>query len=211
MAGAVQWSINQFWGQLQNLKSQIDQVDSTLRANKARLTALYSAARAANDPRRDAMLGPLIHQNSVLRLTYLQPIKDKFNAAVKAADSALRSAGYTTPQLNGLGVVVAIAPAAAVTAVLLALAAVAVVMRLTQAQVTNTETVAKIIADPTTTPEQKLALAKGVAEATDKMNKSLPPPGGFDFGDLVPLAALVAIILLGPRILDMLPKRRAAA
>lgn len=210
MAGVVQWTIDQFWNNLQSLKSQIDQVESALLADKARLTALYSTARQNMDPARDVYLTPLIHRNSVLRLSYLQPIKDKFTQAVNAASAALRAAGYTTPNLSGMGFVFAIAPAAAVTLVLVALAAIAIAWRLTQAQITRTDAMAALFSDPGTTPDQKLALSRQQQQqmsAEDKAN----PPLGLDLGKLLPIAGIVALIVLGPRILDMIQSRRRAS
>jgi len=206
VAGVVQWTVDEFWGQLQNLKDQITQADSALNADKARLGALYATARQNYDPMRDILLAPLIHRNTELRLNYLKPVKDKFNEAVAAASSVLRSAGYTTPQLSGLGVL-PLVPVIAVTAVLVALAAVAIVWRLTQAQITRTDSMAAIFNDPHTTPDQKLALSK---QMTDQVAHEPKPPLGFDVGALLPLAAIVAVIVLGPQILRMLPQRRAA-
>lgn len=209
MAGAVQWTIDQFWGQLQNLKSQIDAVDAALNTDKVRLGTLYKQVKARYDPSADAFIAPAIHQNTVLRLTYLQPIKDKFRQAVNAASSVLHSAGYTTPTLSGLGVL-PVVPVVAVTAVVLALSAVAIVWRMTQAQVNRTNAMLAIYQDASTTTEQKLALAKAQQAQVDADNRT-PPPLGFNVGDLVPLAAIVAVIVLGPSILRMLPGRRSAA
>lgn len=208
MASVVQWTIDQFWNQLQSLKSQIDQVDKALTADKLKLQSMYTYAREHYDPARDVYLAPLIHRNSELRLNYLAPIKRKFADAVNAASTALKAAGYTTPTLSGVGFVFAIAPAAAVVIVLAALSAVAVVWRLTQAQVTRTDAMARLFNDPSTTPEQKIALSK---QMQDQISKEPKNPLGFNVNDLLPLAGVVALIVLGPRILDMVSRRRATA
>lgn len=206
MAGAVQWTVDQFYAQLQALKSQIDAVDSTLTANKNQLAKMYDTARRNYDPARDVYLAPLIHQNTVLRLNYLAPIKAKFNEAVAASSKLLRSAGYTTPALAGLELgVLPIVPVVAAAAVIVALAAVAVCYRLTQAQVTNTNAMAAIMGDKSTTAEQKIALAKTITEQTKQQQRANPPL--FDPNALVMPLALVLAILVVPK---MLPRRAAA-
>lgn len=209
MAGAVQWTIDQFYGQLQALKSQIDQADAALKANATQLGNMYRKAQAAYDPARDAYIAPLIHRNTVLRLTYLAPVRSKFNEAVNATSKLLRSAGYSTPGLSDVGVLPAV-PVVAISAVLLGLSAVAIVWRLTQAQIQRTATVAAIFQDPHTTAEQKVALSKQMQEQMKDEDRRNPPLGGFKFDDLIPLAAIVAAVVLGPRILDMIGSRRRA-
>ncbi len=210
MAGVVQWSIDQFWGQLQALKSQIDQADAALQADKLALQNAYTALNRNYDPSADQFVAPLIHQNTVLRLNYLAPVKQKFTEAVNAASAALKSAGYTTPNLSGLGIV-PVVPVVAITAVLVALAAVAIVWRLTQAQVARTNAMLAVYSDPSTTPDQKAALGQSMTDQIKAQNKATPPPLGFNFNDLLPIAAVVAVIVLGPQILRMLPSRRATA
>lgn len=209
MAGAVQWTIDQFWGQLQKLKSQIDAVDAALNTDKARLGTLYKQLQSRYDPSADAFVAPAIHQNTVLRLTYLKPIKDDFRKAVNAASGVIRSAGYTTPTLSGLGVLPAV-PVIAVTLVIACLSAVAIVWRMTQAQVNRTNAMLAIYQDPNTTADQKLALAKSMKDQIDADNRT-PPPLGFNLGDVTTLAAIVAVIVIAPSVLRMLPGRRTAA
>jgi hypothetical protein len=215
MAGPVQWTVTEFWKQLQNVQNQIKAVDAKLQADKATLTALYSAARKQLDPagaHDRAYLEPLIHQNSVLRMSYLAPVKSKFNAAVAAASSALRGAGYTTPNLSGLGIApaVIIVPAVAVAALGIAGAAVLVVYRLTEAQINRTATARAIFSDTRTTPEQKLQLAGEFQKEMETEKKTAPPPA-FDTGWIVPAAALIALVVLGPQLLRAFGPRRAEA
>jgi hypothetical protein len=216
MAGPVQWTVTEFWKQLQNVKNQIHAVDSALQADKATLTALYAQARKEYDPagaHDRAYLEPLIHRNSVLRMSYLAPVKQKFNAAVTAASSALRGAGYTTPNLTGLGVVpaVVIVPAVAVAALGIAAAAVLIVRRMTEAQVGRTATARGIFGDASTTPAQKLALAEAFQREMETEKATSPPPLGIDLGFVVPAIALVALIVLGPQLLRAFGPRRAVA
>ena len=216
MASPIQWTVTQFWNQLQNVQNQIKAVDAKLQADKATLTALYSQARQQYEPagaHDRAYLDPLIHQNSVLRMSYLAPVKSKFNAAVAAASSALKSAGYTTPNLSGLGIVPAliIVPAAAVTALGLAAAAVAIVYRMTESQVNRTATARAIFSDRNTSPEQKLQLAGAFQQEMEAEKKNAPPPPGFDVGWILPTAAVIALIVLGPQLLRAFGPRRAEA
>lgn len=205
MADAAQVTVTAFWNQLQNIQNQIKAVDAKLRADKATLTALYSRARNQSEPDRSrncAYLDPLIHQNSVLRMSYLAPIKSKFNEAVAAASSALKRAGYTTPNLSGLGIVpaVIIVPAIAVAALGIAAAAVVVVWRMTESQVNRTKTAREIFGDPNTTPKQKLEIAQAFESEMAKEKETAPPPI-FDTGWIIPAVALVALVVLGPQFL----------
>jgi len=210
MPGAVQWTVDQFMAQLQGLKGQIDQADAALVADKARLTQMYTYAREHYDPARDVYLAPLIHRNSVLRLSYLNPVKQKYTEAVNAAAGVLRSAGLNAPNLSGLGVL-PLVPVIAVAAVVVALAAVAIVWRLTQAQVARTNAMAAIFSDPSMTPDQKVALSRQQQAQMTAEDRASPPPLGFNFNDLLPIVAVIAAIVLVPPILKMLPARRATA
>jgi len=214
---AVQWSIDQLWTQIQRLAALAKRLRDDLQANKAELTALWSQTRLDKDPRRraanQALLRPLIHRNSELRLSYLAPITAKFNAAIGIASAALKRAGYTAPSLGGLGAVFVIAPLAAVTAITVALALAGTAIVLTQAQRNRTAAVRAIIGDSSTTPEQKAALLKAFQDevAAETKAAAAERPGGFDFGMLVPLAAIVAAIVLGPPLLQAFGPRRGAA
>src|SRR5882672_5857633 len=103
MAGAVQWTIDQLWGGLQRIENGFKTVKADLDADKARLTQLYNETRSDTNAQRradnQALLNPLVHQNSVLRLSYLAPIRDKYEQAIKLAQNTLKAAGYTAPDL----------------------------------------------------------------------------------------------------------------
>ncbi|MFH1177110.1 MAG: hypothetical protein V1750_06860 [Acidobacteriota bacterium] len=212
MAGAVQWSIDQLYSGLQQIYNQIKSIESSLNTDKAELTKLYAFARAEYDPAGAydrALLDPLIHRNSVLRLSYLKPIKDKYAQAVSLASKALKSAGYTTPGLSGLGAAFVIAPAAAVVLVVAALAAVATVALLTQAQRNRTAALKAVIGNEDSTPAEKTAMLAAMKDAINAESKVPGPLGSFDW--LVPAIGLVAVIVLGPSVLKMISSRRAAA
>ncbi len=204
MANAVQWTINQLYGGLQQIANGFKAVSADLDADKAQLTSLWSSTKADTNKARAAnnqkLLAPLIHQNSVLRLSYLAPIRSKYNQAVQLASDALKKAGYTTPGLSGLGFVIAIAPATAVVLVVAALALLATVVVLTESQRGNTANVARIIGDANATPAQKQALLKALQ---DELKAA-----GIDFGPLAWVAVAVAAAMIVPK---LLPARRAAA
>ena len=210
MSAVVQWSVEQFWGELQNLKAQLDRTDAALKADAKQLGTLYATLRARYDPMRDILVAPQIHRNTVLRTSYLNPVRAKYAQAVNAAAGVLRGAGYTVPNLGEVGVLPAV-PVVAIAAVVVALSAVAIAWRLTEAQVNRTATIRAIFSDPHTTPEQKAALAKSLQGSFDASTRNTPPPLGFDLGMLVPLAAIVAAIVLVPPILKMLPARSERA
>jgi hypothetical protein len=213
MANIVQMGVDQFWAQLQKLQNVLTAVDANLKADKAQLTHLYAIARTEAEPQGSkdrALLQPLIHRNSELRLSYLKPARDKFNAAVSGAAAALKAAGFTPPALTGLGFgpALVIIPVIAVAAVLAGLELANIVSNMTAAQRARTATVAAIIGDHSITPEQKLALLKAQKDQTDAEKKANPPL--FDFGSLALPLGIVAAIVLGPQILRMVQGRRTA-
>lgn len=205
---AVQWSIDQLYSGLQNLKAGIDRIATALEADRQDLIAAYNDLRAhATDaayPNAKAALDQQTHRNSVLRISYLSPLRAKFTQAVNASSAFLKSHGYTTPGLSGLGAVV-VAPAAAVAIVVVAIATVATVWALTQAQRERTAQVTQAIKRGWT-PAQIDSLIK---QQTEQI-KGEPPPLGIDLGTLVPIAFAVAAIVLGPRLLELVPRRARA-
>lgn len=209
MAGAVQWTIDQFYSQLQALSSQIDAAAAELDADKQQLGATYAAMQAQNDPYRDAFVAPLIHENTVLRLDYLGPVRDKFNQAVTATSGLLQDAGYTTPGLSGLGILPAVIPAAAIAAVVVALAAVAVVAMLTQNQRARTAALIAGLADPTKSAADKQALADALTQ--DSKNDRAANPPLFDPSSFVAPLLIIAAIVLAPTLLRTFGPRRALA
>jgi hypothetical protein len=209
MADPVQWTVDQFWQQVQNLQGQIINADTALKADAASLGQLYSTAAANYDPSRDVWIAPLIHRNNEIRLNYLGPVKDKFNQAVAAARAVLQGAGYTVPNaLAGLGDPFVV-PTIAIAAVVLALAAVLIVNRVTAAQIQRTAQLSSIYGSSLSF-DQKQAAAQMILDQTKAEANATPPPLGFDLKSLIPLAAIAAVILLGPQILRMIaPTRRA--
>lgn len=208
MAGTVQWTIDQLWSGLQRIRDGFNTVSADLKADKAELTRLWSITKtdtnAARRTANQALLQPLIHQNSVLRLRYLAPIRDKYNSAVAAASSLLKKAGYSTPSLSGLGAAAfALAPATVVVAVTVALAALATVELLTRSQRTNTANVARVIGNANTTPQQQ----RDMLDAINQANRSLPPPLGVDLGVVAWALVAAAAIMVVPK---LLPARRSA-
>lgn len=211
MAGVVQMGVNEFWAQLQKLRGLSKRVKADLDADRSELMQLW--ARTRSDPNRvraaqnQKLLTPLTHQNSKLRLKY-RDLTSMFNRAVEKARTALKAAGYTTPGLSGLGVVVAVAPVAAVVILLAAFAVYQTIAVLTGAQRSHTRAVAQVMTDPRTTPEEKIALAKAM-EQENRTAARATAPGGFDFGQIVPILGLVALIILGPQLLRAFQGRGA--
>lgn len=207
MAGAIQWTVDQFWRQVQTLQSQIATADQALRDDAKRLGALYRERGAQYDPSRDVYIAPLIHRNNVIRINYLGPVKAKFNQAMNAARGILSAAGYTVPgSLGALGDPFVV-PAIAVAAIVVAISAIIVVNRLTAAQLQRTAMLTKIYTDPSMTPADKQKAADTLRAQTDAEARAMPPPL-FDFGSLVPVAAIAAAIVLGPQILSMMKAPR---
>lgn len=208
MANIVQMGIDSFWSQLQRLENLAKPLAADLEADRLALQSAYSEARRASDPAVAALhqklLQPQIHRNSTLRLQF-RDLVSKFNQAVNGASAVLKRAGFSTPQLSGLGAAVIIVPVVAVAALLAAFAIYETVRTATDAQRRATTELIKILHDPTSTEAEKAQAAVALAKAA-----GTPPPLGFDLGAVVPILGLVAVIMLGPQILGMIPKRRAA-
>ncbi len=204
MANVIQWTVNQFWGQLQNLAAGIRRQKAELAANRLALMALWSATQADTNAARRAenqrLLSPLISRNSALRVM-VADLERRFTSAAAAGSAALQSAGYSTP---GLGLAPLVVPAAAIAIVVTALAILATVAYMTEAQRRHTQTVAEVIQSNAPAAE-KLALLKQI-EAT---NRTAPQSGDL-FGSLAPILGLVAVILLGPPLLKTFSPRAAA-
>lgn len=209
MANAVvQWTVDQLWSGLRKFQAGLTSLRADLLADKAQLTELWSRTKADPDvKRREAnqkLLAPQIHNNSVLRMTYLGPLTERFNQAAEAGRKALAAAGYTTPSLSGLGVVVAIAPAAAVAVVVTALALLATAMTLTAAQRKHTGMLATLLADPSTTAKEKQALL----EELEKVQENAPK--GFNLNDLGPILVGVGVLMVLPTLVQSFRARRSA-
>lgn len=204
--GIAQIGVNDFWSLLQQLQAGGNKIKADLSTDRLQLMNAYTAARNDSDAARGAAamnaLIPLIHQNSTLRLQY-QGLAQKFTDTVNAASSWLRQAGLSTPTLSGMGDVTILVVG---TALLLAAAAWGIYEALavaTSSQRQATQALVKLLNDPTTTPEQKAAAAKALAKGA-----GTPPPGDpFGIGNLVMPLALIAAIILVPKIL---PRRSAA-
>jgi hypothetical protein len=199
--------VDAFWSQLSKLRASSERVRTDLDADKAQLQAAYTATKADPDPQRrtvsQSALQPLIHNNSVLRVRY-RDLAAKFNAAVAAAGSVLKSAGLVTPQLGAVPLLV---PVVAVTALGVAFAIYQAVRTQTDAQRKATNAMLAIINDSGSTNEERAAALAALAKSAGS-----PPPSIFPgLGQLLPIIALVAVIVVGPQLLRSFAPRRAAA
>ena len=214
MANVAQMAVNDFWNSVTDLQAQAEYEQAIMDDSRQKLIAAYSDARRDPDPTRAASrmaaLDPAVHQNSQIRLKY-RDLVSAFNQAVNGAKDLIRKAGLIVPnQLAGLGqietgiVIIGVAVAALGTAWL-------ILQWIQSANKANVDLVDSAIAianDPSATPQQRAA----ARDAITKRTATPPPPGGFfDVSSLIPLAGLVALIVVGPKILDMMPKRKAAA
>jgi hypothetical protein len=208
--GIAQMGVNDFWGLLQQLQSLGNQLKADLDADRSDLIDLYNTARSQPDPAvaqaQMSALDPLVHNNSSRRLQY-QDLVTKFNQAVNGASGLLNDAGLSTPTLSGLGIAPLVLVAGA--ALLVAAAAWGVyeaVRAATDAQRNSTNAMQQIIANPTAyTPAEVQSAAAALAAQARNVN-----PDPFNLNALIPILGLVAAILLVPKILELLPKRRAA-
>jgi len=217
MADVVQWGIDEFYAQLQNLENIAAGLKNRANANRLDLMHLWDATKTQPEPTRtknQQLLNPLIHQNSVLRTQYLAPITAKFNEAVNAASAVIRQAGYQAPAtLSGLGIapVLIIVPTVAITAVVVALAWASVASKQLDVQNKNTQNVAAIINDHTLTPAQRTAelaaLTSNQQAAAAAAKAAGAPPPGFDLTQLTPILIGIAAILVLPSLLPLIHPR----
>lgn len=217
MADVVQMGVNEFWRSVQKLGAAARTEAAALEANRLRLQHAYSAARADTNAVRGAqrmeVLKPLIHENSTLRLQY-RSLVAKFNEAVNAARGTLQRFGYSVPgELSGLGfgpIVAATVSVVAVSLLLLGWKIADTIKSRRRALETATDYALRVIADPNATAAQRDAAMR----VLDQVGKQTPKGDGLDlFGlkDLTPILGLAALIVLGPSLLQMLPRRKSAA
>jgi hypothetical protein len=104
----AQWTGDLFWSQIQWVANQGHQIKSRLDSQKLALQHAYTTARNTNDQEKMAKLQPLIHQNSDLRVRYMD-IANRFNDIVEKARVWLGQQGINEPPtLAGLGALPAI-------------------------------------------------------------------------------------------------------
>lgn len=214
MANVLQMAVNDFWNSVMDLQAKAEHQQLIMNESRQKLIAAYSAARRDPDPAsarsRMAALDPVVHQNSQIRMKY-RDLVSAFNQAVAGAKTLIQKTGLTVPnQLSGLGIIPALilVPVVAVAALGVGWEIYLWIESANRANVAATDAAIAISNDPDATPEQRAA----ARDAITKRAAQPPPPGGFfDISGLVPLAGIVALIVLGPQLLAMVPKRKAAA
>jgi hypothetical protein len=215
MANVVQWTVSAFYAELKKLDAAGRAEIAALASQKALLQAEYTKARNAGNQVGMTFLQPLIHKNSELRLRARDYVA-KFNELVGSVSALLRNAGLSVPAtLSGLGVapLAIIIPAAAV-ASLGIIWGIVYTMQSGRAAITKVlssqgPALLRIAADPASTPEQKAAALAAYKKLLE--DAGLPPPGADWLKDLTPILGLVALILLAPSLLRLLPAKGTPA
>lgn len=211
LQGVTQVAIQDFYGLLQRLENLAKPLKADMDADKLTLTRLYTATRTDTDAARraknQAMLSPIIHQNSVLRQKYAELVGAFNDAANKAADQ-LRSAGYDVPNLSGLGIAPIIIVGAAVAVLGGAFALYEWGRSSQDVNRTKVNTAAHIIQNPSDyTPAQVDAAVKLI---TDPKSTTPPPPDPLGLTGLLQAALPIALIGAAIYLLPMFMRRRAA-
>jgi hypothetical protein len=205
--GVAQMGVNEFWGWLQALSTNAKKVKADLDADRSQLMMLYSDARNDTDKARGAAhmkaLDPLVHNNSALRLRYLDLVA-KFKGVVNGVASALKAAGLSTPELSGLGVAPAVIAIGLIVAAAAAWGVYETVAVATAAQRKATNALANILADPSASDQEKLVAAQALAKQAAQSNP-------FDLGKLTPILIGVLAIMVAPTVLSMVKSSRRAA
>lgn len=200
--------VDAFRASLESLSVAAKQERARLNADKMRLQAAYSSTRrdtnAARASANQALLQPLIHKNSELRLRYADLVRN-FNAAVTKAAAVLKSAGLTFQPLSGMGAAVIVVPVVAIAALGTAWAIYAIVHEQAGAQSRMIDVATATINNPNATEAERRA-------AWDILNKEAgkPDPGHDPLGlaSLAPLMLLAAVIVIVP---PLIQARRGAA
>lgn len=165
--------------------------------NTHAIAARFTAARALPEPSRSAQLAalaPLSKAQAQLVLDH-KSYAAKWNAAAKALDAWAARQGIAAEGppmlLSGLGALPVIVPIAIV-AVFVTVAAVITY------EAVRIGAINRILNDASLTPAQKDKLLKD----SDPLARALD--------SLVMPLGILAVIVIGPRLLDLMPKRRAA-
>jgi len=205
----TQMGVTEFWKSLQALETYGKAEKAGLDSDKLRLQNAYSATRkdtnAARAKANQAILQPLIHKNSELRLMYADLI-GKFNQAVNSASDVLKKAGLKAPALSGLGEVATGTIVVGVVAVSLLGAAWAVAYSLHEQRAAQTSLISaalRVYNDPNATDAERAAAADTINKAGQK------PPGvgdAFGFDKLMPIVGLLAAALIIPAVLQHVPR-----
>ena len=212
---AGQMAVNAFWASVMKLEVASKSLRANLEANKLRLQRAYTEARQDPDPDRSTerrrLLDPMISENSRSRMKYRQLVS-KFNEAVNKAREILRGAGLTIPDtLDGLGVapLLIIVPAVAVTALGVAWAHYGSIAKSVSLQNKALDAALQISENPDAFSASDV---RGARAAIMKQAGSQPRAAPDMFSNLVPLAAIIAIIVVGPSVIQAIkPLRRRAA
>ena len=205
----AQMAADAFWSKVTDLEHKAKLEATALEAQKLKLQRAYSAAKRDPDPERSAdnraLLDPLIHKNSALRLEYRELVAN-FNRAVDAARSFLERAGLRVP--SGLGQAQLLVPVVAVAALGTALAILGIVASQRRSLDRAIDNAIRVANDPSASPEERKA-AREVLEAAARTTPK--GTGPFDFSSLIPVLGILALIVLGPSLLSAFRGRRAAA
>lgn len=205
----VQMGVTEFWKSLQALETYGKAEKSALDKDKLRLQNAYSATRKDTNATRgkanQAILNPLIHKNSQLRLMYADLIA-KFNQAVNSASDTLKKAGLNAPVLNGLGEVTTAVVVVSIVAVSALGAAWAVAYSLHEQRATATKAIDAALTvynDPNATPAQRAAAANTINK---QAAAAAAPQDPFGLSNLLPIAGLLALALIVPPLLSRMPR-----
>lgn len=214
--GAVQWTADQLLAELAKVKAWARAEFAAMGQNSAHMSDLYVQADSIADPaKRAAARGGLEawanRQAGLVR--DFNAAWGRYLAAYNAAASFLRSIGVNAPPdpggLSGLGAL-PLVPVVVVGAVLLAAAWLAVVHEnnLTQRQdLSNQAARFAAFVGGRISAGDYVTLSRADAALAEQNKK--PLPGGGLQGMILPGLALVALIVLGPRLLELMPRKAA--
>lgn len=219
MADAVQWTVDQMFGQLDKIRAGAAVERAQISMNNAHLIDLNAQADEIGDPSARAQLKAWIgksvaHQGEIANA--YRALSGNFANLAAKAEAWLRSVGINSsvPGLAGLGVAWVV-PVAIIALAVTALAAVLFIHELNAAQVKaialHQDGLNALVHGGATPAQVAAYIANADASAQAQWNaakKNAPDPFGISHlvDSLLPIALVAAVVLLAPRMMQ----RRAA-
>jgi hypothetical protein len=214
----VQWSADQLMEQLASLRARAQAEFDVIGQNNQAVTELYAQADQITDPATMAAVKARLQAIGNRQAGLQNDFNNAWRAYQSAYNSAaafLRSIGLNAPDsaaLSGLGQFQVLVPVAIVAVVVTAGLWFAANHdnNVTQRQLLSSEQerVNAVLGGQMSVADYT-AMSQADTKQADQLRK--PNPGGDLTGMIVPALALLALIFVGPKLLDLFGRKRSAA
>jgi len=216
MANPVQWTVDRLLTELAKVKANAQAEFRAIGANNAAVTDLYAKSNQITDPAQRAQVRGALERWATRQAKLQSDFNTawlRYQSAYNGAAAFLRAVGMKAPasaSLSGLGAVPILVPIAIGAAVVIATEWLIAVH---ENNVTQREALANQAARFNAllagqiSPADYVSASNADARLADQNKKK--PPG--DWSDMiVPALGLVALIVLGPRLLELMPRGKKA-